>query len=132
MSRKAQGLSLNTIIIAAVVLIVLIILVGMTTGYFKKWTPSFTKVSDTCQGNDGKVIEKDVACPAGFKESSTTYADVMEDKKCCTATGCAGFGGRCWKKSYTCPGGIEPSPCCAPETDRGKRGCASDETCCKL
>ena len=41
MTKKAQGLSLNTIIIAAVVLIVLLILVGVFTGYFGKFLPSF-------------------------------------------------------------------------------------------
>tara|TARA_B100000315_G_scaffold28857_1_gene24561 strand:- start:1504 stop:1935 length:432 start_codon:yes stop_codon:yes gene_type:complete len=41
MHKKAQGLSLNTIVIGAVVLIVLLILVGVFSGYFGKFVPGF-------------------------------------------------------------------------------------------
>tara|TARA_Y100000310_G_scaffold297326_1_gene330231 strand:+ start:63 stop:377 length:315 start_codon:yes stop_codon:yes gene_type:complete len=50
MAKKAQGLSLNTIVIAAVVLIVLLILVGVFTGYFSNFLPSFMAGAEkTCQ-----------------------------------------------------------------------------------
>ena len=50
MRKKAQGLSLNTIIIAVIVLIVLIVLILLFTGYFgKKFTPALTN----CQSAGG-------------------------------------------------------------------------------
>jgi len=43
MHKKAQGLSLNTIIIAIVVLIVLVVLIMIFTGYFgSRFTPEVT------------------------------------------------------------------------------------------
>ena len=46
MTSKGQGLSLNTIIIAAVVLIVLVVLVGVFTGYFGNFLPEFMGASE--------------------------------------------------------------------------------------
>ena len=47
MPSKAQGLSLNAIVIAAIVLVVLLVLVGMTTGYFGNWRGKFKLASAT-------------------------------------------------------------------------------------
>ena len=46
MLKKAQGLSLNTMVIAAIVLIVLIVLVGIFTGYFGDFVPSLKAASE--------------------------------------------------------------------------------------
>ena len=52
MFKKAQGMSINTIIIAIIVLVVLIILVLILSGYFKGWTSSVA----TCEAQGGKCI----------------------------------------------------------------------------
>ncbi|MFH1181925.1 MAG: hypothetical protein V1702_03120 [Candidatus Woesearchaeota archaeon] len=49
MFKKAQGMSINVIIIAIIVLIVLVILVMIFTGYFGGWTKSVA----TCQSQGG-------------------------------------------------------------------------------
>ncbi len=85
MSSKGQGLSLNTVIIAALVLVVLLILLGITTGYFGKWTDDFKKLSETsCAGNGGKVVSESEVCNSPYKDSiSVAYDDVNPDQKCC-------------------------------------------------
>lgn len=92
MSSKGQGLSLNTIIIAAIVLVVLLILVGMTTGYFgNKWKPAFGRLTETsCRGQDG---EEKTACATTEKE--VYAAETSEGKKCCAKKSCEELGGNC-------------------------------------
>ncbi|MBI3037158.1 hypothetical protein HYY73_05430 [Candidatus Woesearchaeota archaeon] len=83
MPSKAQGLSLNTIVIAAIVLIVLLLLVGVTTGYFGKWGPKFGSVTATsCSEKGGTPTTGD--CLLGkAQEASGFYEDVKEGQKCC-------------------------------------------------
>ncbi len=53
MDKKAQGLSLNTIIIAIIVMIVLVVIIMVFTGYFgAKFTPGMTN----CENNGGTCI----------------------------------------------------------------------------
>ena len=56
LNKKAQGLSLNTIIIAIVVLIVLVVLIMIFTGYFgSRFTPEVTSCAnagDSCEDKD--------------------------------------------------------------------------------
>lgn len=124
MSPKAQGLSLNTIIIAALVLVVLLIIVGIMTGYFSGWTAKFKQVSETsCSGSGGRVIDKTSFCD-GFEERESTqfYEDVNENQKCCLKLKCGDPG------TYTvckdaCPG----------EEDASLKGCPPDKkTCCAI
>ncbi|MBI2550296.1 hypothetical protein HYV83_03905 [Candidatus Woesearchaeota archaeon] len=92
MPSKAQGLSLNTIIIAALVLLVLLILVGMTTGFFgKKFGPDFDKLSSTdCKG---KVVTESQGCAADERQDYAAQVD--KGKMCCINIGC---------KPWTCAG----------------------------
>ena len=57
MNKKAQGLSLNTIIVAIVVLIVLVVLIMVFTGYFgSRFTPAVTSCVNSggvCQESSG-------------------------------------------------------------------------------
>ncbi|MFH1181924.1 MAG: hypothetical protein V1702_03115 [Candidatus Woesearchaeota archaeon] len=48
MFKKAQGMSINTIIIAIIVLVVLVVLVMIFTGYFGGWTKSAAACKGTC------------------------------------------------------------------------------------
>lgn len=121
MSSKGQGLSLNTIVIAAIVLVVLLIIVGMTTGYFGKWTGTFKSASDTCQGAGGQVIDKTKSCSSGLKESTQSYPDVLEDKKCCVKPSCGEAFGTCKticnsdsESEYIWAGDCGTKKCCVP------------------
>jgi hypothetical protein len=49
MAKKAQGMSINTIIIAILVLIVLVVLVMVFSGYFGGWTRNVA----SCQSQGG-------------------------------------------------------------------------------
>ncbi len=55
--KKAQGLSLNVIIIAAIALIVLVVLVAIFTGRMGEWTAGIKKAETKYCGPvpDGKV-----------------------------------------------------------------------------
>lgn len=55
--KKAQGLSLNTIVIAALVLIVLIIAIAILGGTSGKVLPFFGKQT-TCEGRGGQCLEQ--------------------------------------------------------------------------
>ena len=118
MPSKAQGLSLNTIVIAAIVLVVLLILVGMTTGYFGGWIPKFNLASSTsCSEKGGTPTTGD--CPFGKnQEASGFFEDVKEGQKCCLKL-CAELDGIC--KVAGCPSGERitsgdwicgSNPCC--------------------
>ena len=116
MSRKAQGLSLNAIVIALIVLVVLIILIGLTTGYFSNWREKFGRVSDTsCKGQGGQ--EKASCDPA--IEQEILHAQVANGMMCCAQKSCEGMGGQCLS---TCPENLRfPS---------GDRSCGLSK-CCK-
>ena len=98
MSRKAQGLSLNAIIIAVIVLVVLIIILAITTGYFSSWKVKFSNVTDnSCKSHGGTVkaqcsdiVERDLG---GY------YDDVKDGQVCCVECGRA-----------------NNQPCCQTET----------------
>ncbi len=117
MPSKAQGLSLNTIVIAAIVLVVLLLLVGLTTGYFGKvWKPTFGRLTETsCAGQGGDVMPETQTC---FGSKSTSfYEDVKEDQKCCLPLSCEERGGRC------------KSGCSNDEDKVSWPGCGSNSCC---
>ena len=62
-SKKAQGLSLNTIIIAIIVLIVLVVLVMIFTGYFGK---IFTPGVSSCASSGGSCVLASADCKDTF------------------------------------------------------------------
>ena len=86
MSRKAQGLSLNAIVIAVIVLVVLIIIIGVTTGYFGAWKIKFGKISDTsCKSQGGTV--KSQCADIGERNLGGYYDDVNDGQVCCAVCG---------------------------------------------
>jgi hypothetical protein len=117
MDKKAQGLSLNTIIVAIVVLIVLVVLIMIFTGYFgTRFTPEVTSCA-----NSGGVCQ---------------FAKDDGSNGC----GYAAFGSELAKVSGTCPG---EQICCskglgtgtAPNRDapdcgtQGKAPCSIGDKC---
>ncbi len=76
--KKAQSLSLNTIVIAAIVLIVLLIIIGILAGTSGKVIPFFGKQTD-CTGRGGQCTKEAESCDAklyGMK-------DCLKDKPVC-------------------------------------------------
>ena len=97
MSSKAQGLSLNAIIIAVIVLVVLLIILGITWGYFgKRWVPGFSNVSDTSCGSQGGQAK--ASCDASTENEIFT-AQVAAGQKCCAGKTCEDMGGICCIRS---------------------------------
>ncbi len=121
MTSKGQGLSLNTIVIAAIVLIVLLIIVGMITGYFGPWKKTFGKVTDvSCAGQGGKPA---TGCDEASGEKEI-IAEVSQGEVCCKKVRetCGDKGGRCFAASPSCPVPIR----------EGDWSCPSDTPkCCK-
>lgn len=87
MGKKAQGLSLNTIIIAIIVLIVLVVIIMVFTGYFgTRFTPGVTSCENsggTCQT---PVDEED---PCGFDAFGNEIPTLqgacqVQGKVCCS------------------------------------------------
>lgn len=56
-NRKAEGLALNTIVIAAIVLIVLLIVIGILMSTSGKVVPFFGKQAD-CTGRGGQCAKE--------------------------------------------------------------------------
>ena len=94
MKKNAQGLSLNTVVIASIVLIVLVVLIGIFTGHIGGWI-----------GELGDATKK--TCPVDQKKSSCNleletqvfgdFGDELEGQVCCKLkTNCEGMGGKCW------------------------------------
>ena len=74
--KKAQGLSLNTIIIAALVIMVLVILILVFTGRMG----SFSAQSESCQAKGGQCKE---GCGDGEMENVLGGQCPSEDQVCC-------------------------------------------------
>ena len=77
LSKKAQGMSLNTVIIAIIVLVVLVVLVMIFTGYFGKiFTPSVS----SCATQGGSCVASAADCKGAFNEQEGKYV-VTKDCK---------------------------------------------------
>lgn len=93
--KKAQGLSLNTIIIAAIVLIVLVVLWAIFTGRMgvfakgiKDTETQLKCTDDLIGGQESKErdINGNLICPDGSSKLPGKFADITDDVSiCCTA-----------------------------------------------
>ncbi len=88
MQKKAQGLSMNVIIIAALALLVLVIL----SVIFMSRTGMFISDSKNCEQLGGRCVALTDECPAGYVAKSMgsmkclkSDGSVDPDKKCCVA-----------------------------------------------
>ena len=88
--KKGQGLPLNVIIIAAIVLIVLVVLWAIFTGrmgVFTKGLKTTTEEQLTCASDviGGKVQSNAAACnAAGGTIIPGTFKDITSPAVCCT------------------------------------------------
>ena len=82
MRKKAQALSMNTIIIAVIALIVLVVLIAIFTGRLGLFTEGINSLGDptkSCTLNDG--VLKD---PCSSGEYAIISSDAgQQGKKCC-------------------------------------------------
>ncbi len=82
-NKKAQGMSLNTVIIAIIVLVVLVVLVMIFTGYFGK---VFTPGVQSCVARGG-VCEAVASCDTTKEDRIIIEAGADKAGKAgCTAT----------------------------------------------
>ena len=82
--RKAQGLSMQTIVIAALALLFLIIMALSLTGRFRFWEQN----TGTCEAQGGKCASEftDERCPDGYRtmwiKGCTCKEEYTDDKSC--------------------------------------------------
>ncbi|MEA2036587.1 MAG: hypothetical protein U9O94_03710 [Nanoarchaeota archaeon] len=104
--KKGQGLSLNTIIIAAIVLIVLVVLWAIFTGRMGVFSQGLTDITrdKTCEESGG-VIKSGDSCGDGFTPIFGKYTNVQTGEICCKPTGTCEGGATCsaFKSEATCP-----------------------------
>ena len=89
--RKAQGLSLNTIIIAALVLVVLIILIVIFSGRMNIFGDVYDQSDDEAKGRlcatyqgGGRCVGIDDDCPdSTVLASNIDWIDCSNVQKCC-------------------------------------------------
>lgn len=87
--RKAQGMPVNVIIIAAIGLAVLVILFFLITGNFKRFSIGVKETGFTCQesckvANYGGGIKTKGECVNGFKLGGTlSDVDPQKNEVCC-------------------------------------------------
>ena len=88
MDKKAQGLSINVIIIVAIALIVLVVLVAIFTGRLGGFVKGVDETA-TCQasctafGMAKGEANSAADCAAPKRYASGTYRDVATGKVCC-------------------------------------------------
>jgi len=119
--KKAQGLSLNVIILAVLGLLVLLVLILIFTGKMG----FLSKEISGCESKQGAKCVDDAGdhqCPSdpdGDAGYFTKYSyDCKEGKVCCYSQ-CKALGGKC-------------SPSCdAPLKDLGSANCQGNQVCCR-
>jgi len=80
-SMKGQGLSITTIVVAAIALLILIVLVAVFTGQFG----AFGKGLATCDARGGIWITADETCPSG---TTALPGEFIENAQASTAGQC--------------------------------------------
>ena len=134
-SKKAQGLSLNTIIIAIIVIIVLVVIVMIFTGYFGR---IFTPSVKSCTAQGGECAEQ---CGVGQLGNEVVSGECSKKAdgtqlRCCSKIPQDQFNtlpsalADCSKS----PGqSCNAAPSCAAISKTDATGsCASGEVCCKV
>jgi len=88
MKKRGQGLSMDTIVIAAIALLVLVILALIFTGKIGK-----TRVEmDKCDTQGGKCVATAVECSSEYQKVVSSYScpDIDGQKQLC----CVSIGGK--------------------------------------
>ena len=85
MNTKAQGISINVIIVAIIALLVLVVLTVIFGGRMGLWNEQVGEQSSSkCTDNTDAIVRAfDQSCPEGYTASLGNYEDVPAGKKCC-------------------------------------------------
>jgi hypothetical protein len=73
--KKAQSISINTIIVAAIALIVLIVVILIFTGNLR----GFRENTSLCQNNGGTCVGSTTDCQGEYKQRMSQY-DYIDEK----------------------------------------------------
>lgn len=123
--KSAQGLSLNTIIIGAIVLVVLMVLVTVFSGFFgNRFTPGFAEATEQrCEG-EGYTTTMPECGPTVDFNYEQVYARFAEGAvpagKVCCKSSCDASGGEC-------VGEVKETDTRIP---KGDRGCPEQKSLC--
>jgi hypothetical protein len=82
MKKKAQGISINTIIIAAIALIVLVVLIAVFTGRIGIWGQNLDDTTNPECKNDEREVKLSSACPITDAVLGK-FSDVETGEVCC-------------------------------------------------
>jgi len=89
-SKRGQGLPMNTIVIAAIVLVVMVVLIMIFTGSMGKWLEDLktAKKTECTQFTNNKGAPADwklktEGCGSGYHEVYATFATPRPDYACC-------------------------------------------------
>jgi len=88
--KKAQSISINTIVVAAIALVVMVLIVMIFTGNISRWRRS----ADACESNRGVCINEadiDEECTGDYKSVRREYTCFKNNepdpkKVCCLST----------------------------------------------
>jgi hypothetical protein len=100
MHKKAQGMSINTLIIAILVLVVLVVLVLIFTGYIGGWSKGVAQNSKTC-GSQGGTCITGTDCKSIFHVGLATGNDIKK----ADPNMCFDQGSQTPNTENCCPGG---------------------------
>ena len=126
-NKKAQGLPMNTIVIAALVLVVMIVLILIFTGNIGGWRGDVEKTETSamarakCIGKMGQVMEG-ITCPGTHNKEGVT--GLGENLVCCIQKKTCGQQGGQWEEGGVCPHSEQ-----IPITDTGDK--KENHVCCK-
>ena len=88
MNKKAQGISVNVIIVAAIALIVLVVLIAIFTGQMAEFINKFKGAGDaakTCQeqSTDEHITQLKAACDEDTEVEIASSNAAASGQKCC-------------------------------------------------
>ena len=85
--KKAQGISVNVIIIADIALIILVVLIAVFTGRFGLFSKGLEEVEKSCARclpkSQCQVINPNGNCPKGVESDDGSVEYGPEEIKCC-------------------------------------------------
>jgi len=103
--NKAQGLSLNTMVMAAIALIILLVLVGIFSGYFGDFVPKLSAAGERqCSAEGFSTPLESVGCTEDEQRVYGNFGDNLDDGDIC-----------CKDKNFEAP----PPPPPPPEGTKG-------------
>jgi len=102
--KRAQGISITTVVVAVIALIVIVVIVSILTGRVGQFSAGLESIGDPtkkCQGSVGNGGTLRTTCLSN--ENSIVSSDaIAEGKKCCKGTGSTAPPATCAKVNEDC------------------------------